>query len=241
MDITLFDLPSRSPLACWSYNPWKTRLILNYKRLSYTTHWIEYTQLASTFSSHGVPPNTQATNSTAEYSCPCIRLANGEYIMDSRAIAHALETLHPEPSLHLDSGYVDRAHDLITNLTKSLAPVLQPLTPELLLNPEGAAYFQATRLKRYGMTLSELAQSPKGGENAWQAAEPAIADLKILLHQHADGPFVLGTTVSYADFILAGFWRYVERLGLLARFLQYDEAFGRQYEACRPWMERDDH
>lgn len=47
--LVLFDLPSKDRCHCWSLNPWKTRLLFNYKGLDYTTEWVEYPDIKSTF------------------------------------------------------------------------------------------------------------------------------------------------------------------------------------------------
>jgi glutathione S-transferase len=56
------------------------------------------------------------------------------------------------------------------------------------------------------------------------------------------GPFFLASGVSYADFVLAGFWRFLEHAdkSVLERTLSMDAAFGKHYKACAPWLERDD-
>lgn len=43
--VVLYDLPSREPCKCWSLNPWKTRLLLNFKGIDYMTEWTEYPDL----------------------------------------------------------------------------------------------------------------------------------------------------------------------------------------------------
>lgn len=47
--VTLYDLPSKDPCRTWSLNPWKTRLILNYKEIEYDTEWTEYPDVAPKF------------------------------------------------------------------------------------------------------------------------------------------------------------------------------------------------
>ena len=70
-EIILYDLPSKDPCKSWSLNPWKTRLVLNYKGLPYKTEWTEYPDLASKFSSLGVPKNT--AEGVPPYTSPCVR------------------------------------------------------------------------------------------------------------------------------------------------------------------------
>ena len=68
--------------------------------------------------------------------------------------------------------------------------------------------------------------------------------LKAELHKHKkdEGPFVLGSQVSYGDFIIASFFESVERVdkAVYDRLVGYDDSFKRLHEGCRPWLERDE-
>ncbi|KAK4541527.1 hypothetical protein LTR36_007973 [Oleoguttula mirabilis] len=221
-----------------------TRLALNYKGLPYKTEWIEYPDIAPKFKSFGIPSHAPGT-SNYEYSVPAIRISGGSYIMESLAIAKALEELQPEPSLHLDNGYTDRVQAVAQKILGALAPIGMPRIPPRLLNPTSERYFRETREKRFGMPLQELAKSDRAGENAWKAAEAPLQELKGILHEHEDGPYVMGERVSFADFILAGLWRFVQILDeggdLFERGMKIDESIPKHYEACKKWLERDDH
>lgn len=48
--------------------------------------------------------------------------------------------------------------------------------------------------------------------------------------------------VSYADFIFVAFLQFLKRLDESAfeRFLGFDEAIGKVYDASKEWLERDD-
>ena len=65
------------------------------------------------------------------------------------------------------------------------------------------------------------------------------------MYKNRDRPYVIGKQVSYADFILAGFWRFAELLDeegdFMGRGMKVDEAFSKHYDACKKWLERDDH
>lgn len=164
--------------------------------------------------------------------------------MDSRNIADALETLQPEPSLQLNSGYVDRMQKAVLDVGGALTPICIPRVPEMLLSERSAEYFQRTRKDRFGMTLDELARSEKGGEAAWENAKPRIKEIITILHEHKDGPYVLGKTLSYADLILAGYWAFLKKLDkggdVFERLMEIDEAFPKHWEACQKFLERDD-
>lgn len=229
-------------LDLWLTDIITARLALNYKNIPYQTQWVEYPDVAPTFKSFGIPPNSAELNPNAEYSIPAARI-EGKYIMDSLSIAQNIEAIQPEPSLHLDSEYISRTQGAVGKLLGQLAPVVMPRVPEMLLNPTSAEYFEETRAKRFGMPLAELAKSDKA-KNAFTNAQPAFEEIKAILHENSGGPYVLGNEPSFADFILAGMWRFVELLDkdgdLYGRIMQYDASFSKHYEACKKWMERVD-
>lgn len=165
--------------------------------------------------------------------------------MDSRAIVSALEDLQPEPSLHLDNGYVDRVHSATTKTVQALGPIVYNRVPGKVLNPVSAAYFRETRAKKFGIALEDLAKSDRAGENAWKAAEEPLSEVKAILHEHGEGPYIMGKQVSFADFVFAGLWRFFEVLDedgdLSGRVMRFDESFPKHHEACKKWLERDDY
>jgi len=243
-EIIIFDLVSKGRCACWSLNPWKTRMALNFKGIPYKTEFVEYPDLKPTLQALGVAPHA-ADAGMMPYTSPTVRLPDGSYQMDSRKIVDKIEALQPEPSLHLDNGYLDRAQNTVLGIWGALTPVAMPRIPEMILPPRSAKYFNETREPRFGMKLTDLAKSDRAGETAWKNAEKPLTELKEILHEHPDGPYVMGQTPSYADFIITGFFKTAEKVDqdgdLFGRLMKFDEAFPKHYEACRKWTERDDH
>jgi len=242
--IILYDLPSRDPLHAWSLNPWKTRLALNYKKIQYMTMWIEYPEIAPTFKQVGIPPNKEGT----PYTIPTIRFpsytsSGAQWVMDSRHIATALEERFPSPSLHLDSPILAKVEALVPKITPAaMAPIIIPRVPRDILNEKSKYYFETTRAERFGMSLDELEKSEKGGENAWENAKPGFKELAELLCE-TEGPFFMGETVSYADFVVVGAFQFMKRAGedIFDRVMKIDPSFPALYEACAAWLKRDDH
>ncbi|CAN8096335.1 unnamed protein product [Discula destructiva] len=233
--IILFDLASKDGKT-WSYNPWKTRFVLNFKRLDYETEWLEYPDLKTRLQPH---------ISAATYTSPTIRHADGRYIMDSAIIAAVIEKDHPSPSLHLDSPYLEHLNEI---LTPQIMPVLRgnytPLVPKRLLNEPSVGYFTREREKRVGMTL-DLLEKTEGGDLGFARAEPLLHQVTGWLKEN-EGPFFMGATISYADFVWAGFLIFFRRIG--------DDKFGHLLEktgdpslhlgllaALEPWSKRDNH
>ena len=236
-EIELFDLPSRKPCAAWSLNPWKTRLVLNYKNIPYKTTWIEYPDIAPTLKGFGLPPNAEGR----PYTVPAVKLPDGRYIMDSIKIAHELEKLYPEPSLHLDSPVLKQVMELLPSCIGPLTGFIMPKVPRNLLNPSSVEYFERTRAEGFGMPLAQL-EKEKGGENVFGEADPGFKKVGQLLRQNG-GPFFQGTTVSYADFVVMGgldFFRRVDN-GLFERVIAMDPSLKELYEAGKEWLARNDH
>ncbi|KAM0261877.1 hypothetical protein ACHAQJ_002080 [Trichoderma viride] len=162
--------------------------------------------------------------------------------MESYAIVKELENLYPEPSLHLHNGYYDRTFTILLDVAINLAPEVVPQIPFSVLNDESIEYYQRTRKERFGMSLEDLLKSDKAGENAWAATKPAIQNLKTLLKENSSGPFIDGGQVSYADFLIAGVFVFLEKVhkDSFERLMSYDECFERHYKACHKWMTQND-
>ncbi|KAF2032582.1 glutathione S-transferas-like protein [Setomelanomma holmii] len=238
--VMFYDLANRQNRG-WSLNPWKTRLVLNYKNIDYKTEWVEYPNLVPYLKSLGIPPNdSTAPGYFAAYSSPAIKYADGTYGMDSWPIAHELERQYPEPSLRLDNPINARVRDHIAKLRTPLEPHLIPRVPVVFLNPESAEYFYRTREAKYGIPLPELERT-KATEDAWEAAKGPAKEVGDWLRENG-GPFFLGQTVSYADFIFLGLLHMIKRIDekYFQRYLELDESFPRFYEASKKWLERDD-
>lgn len=236
-DITLYDIPSKGRRACWTLNPWKTRLALNYKGVAYTTQWVEYPDIAPTLQSLGLGPNPEGT----QYTIPAICFPDGTSMMDSRKIATELEKRFPEPSLHLDAPELAQIEKTVIKGFQSLRPELLPKVPAALLNPTSVEHFERTKKESFGMSLAQV-EKEKGGEAAWKQAEPALQQLGALLKAKG-GPFLLGTTVSYADFIILGMIHFVRRIheDLYQRAIAAEPALKTLYDASAAWLQRDDY
>ncbi|KAL5429153.1 hypothetical protein PMIN04_000395 [Paraphaeosphaeria minitans] len=235
--VILYDLPSKQGTA-WSLNPWKTRMILNYKSIPYTTQWVEYPDLAHTLSSLGISPNPSHRN-PVPYSSPAIKYHNSTLEMDSWVIAHTLEQLYPTPSLNIKEPITAQVRDLVTALSSPLRPFVIPKVPTIL-NPRSASYFLETREVRFGKPLSRVL-AEDATRKCWEEAGKAATELGRLLRKDASGPFFLGAKVSYADFIFVAFLKFLGRVDgeVLERVVGLDEGFVRVYEACKEWSRRD--
>lgn len=213
------------------------RLFLNYKGIDYETKWVEYPDVAPTMKSFGLSPNSEGTL----YTIPAVQLPDGTYMMDSREIATELEHRYPSPSLRLDSPVLKKVEGLITRLREPLVGVFIPKVPAGLLNPPSAEYFERTRAERFGKSLSEMGRD-SDKEKAWAQFEPLLKEMGDILKAEG-GPFALGKTVSYTDFVIVSLLQYSKRVdeAIYERAVAIEPSLRIVYDASKQWLERDDH
>ena len=164
--------------------------------------------------------------------------------MESKKIAIALEQAYPPPdypSAHFEDPIVARVEKARAMTMKYLQATLVPRMPREVLAGADCDYHRGARRKTYGMTLEEY-EAKFGGE-AWQKAAPALQQLVDALKEDPSGPFYLGDTPSYADFLIVGLMEFARCVGggNLERFFQFDESFESLFEACEPWLRRNDY
>jgi len=134
---------------------------------------------------------------------------------------------------------------MIAAATFPLIPVFMPRIPRTVLRPESVEWFEAARAARFGMELDVL-ERVKGGEGAWEKAGPGLDALEELVRGRADGSgggrFVLGSEVSYADFVVVAVLEGFRRIGrdLFERIVEGREGLRGVWEGCGEFLERDD-
>lgn len=160
--------------------------------------------------------------------------------MDSWRIAHELEKRYPTPSLHLDDPVNVKVRDQISAILGPVVMTFLPAVPTLV--PERSQeYFYRTREAAFGKPLSEVhKEALANAEEGWKKAQEPLKETADLLKKH-DGPFFLGESVSYADFIFVAMLYFVKKLSEEAfqKILSFDPAFPKVYEASRQWFTRD--
>nr|POE56855.1 hypothetical protein CFP56_70107 [Quercus suber] len=213
--LVLFDNPSRfGSGTTWSPNVWKCS---------------------------GIEPHKPGT-ALSPYTIPVVRFPDGRYIMESRQIADEIEKLYPEPSAHIDDPVHARVQSAWRGVMMILQAVLVPRMPRECLSGPTIQFHRSSRSITYGMGLEEY-EAQSGGEPCWQAAAPRLKALADILNENQEGPFCLGKTPSYPDFLVAGFLEWCRVLGgdCLQRVYNVDPAFEQLFTACAPWLARNDH
>ncbi|KAI0465706.1 putative glutathione S-transferase [Xylaria cf. heliscus] len=238
--IVLFDLGSSGPKnKAWNSHAWKTRLLLNYKGLDYETEWLEYPNIKPRLQEH-FPRDTNL------YTIPTAIMPDGTYIMDSWDIAKAIEKDYPSPSLHLDSPLREKVEGHMASGRAALQPIHIPNVVRRLLKECNYAYWHETRSQRVGMPLDQFEREHGGDQKPFEAASPHFQAVTAILKENPEGPFFMGSAISYTDFIWAGLLIFYRRIG--------DDVFRSVLEATgdgavhlellgslESWSARDDH
>ncbi|EKJ78558.1 hypothetical protein NXS19_000930 [Fusarium pseudograminearum] len=234
--LVLFDIPSKDGGA-WSLNPWKTRFLLNFKGINYKTEWLEYPDIKATLESH-----ISANPATGTWTIPTVKFPDGTYIMDSAKILERVEKDYPEPSVHKDSPVLAKLFEIMPNIMGALRPIYFTHVPKHILNENSVPYWQETRSEAAGEPLDELYK--RDGEKAWDKAKPHVQDVEALLKENSEGPFFLGKTPSYADFVWGGFLIFMQRNQIIDEVYKISgdaQLHKNVLEALAPWHKRNNH
>ncbi|KAI0551692.1 putative glutathione S-transferase [Xylaria curta] len=239
--IILFDLGSSGPKnTSWNSNSWKTRFLLNYKGLDYETEWLEYPDIKPRLQEHLPDKDIKL------YTIPTAIMTDGTYIMDSWNIAQAIEKENPSPCLHLDSPLREKVERHLISGRAALKPIYVPNVVRRLLKECNHAYWHETRSKLLGMPIDQFEKEHGGDGKPYKAAAPDFQAVTAILNENLEGPFFMGSTVSYTDFLWAGFLIFCRRIGddVFQSVLETTgdaAAHSELLRALEPWSERDDH
>ncbi|KAL0571114.1 hypothetical protein V5O48_010846 [Marasmius crinis-equi] len=214
VEIHLYDIPSKLKDKAWSPNVWKTRYVLNYKKIPYRTIWVEYPEIASACIKIGAPPTDTNDDGSPYYSVPIIYDPNTKKaISDSKSIVIYLESTYPSSpernlipagTWALQRGII---HAIATSALQSLPQFTIPRTASIL-NEGSLAYFLEARKEQFGRPLSEV--EPKGESRAgeWKKIEDGFGIINSWMTEH-NGIFLMGDRVIFADFFIAVFLRWI--------------------------------
>lgn len=161
--------------------------------------------------------------------------------MDSAPIAEFLNTTYPSPAL-LPKTPLCTAIE--TKARSSLGAAFRTsLIPRELhiLSPRAQEYFRRSREAELGQALEALLDG--GKEDAvWKSVGPHMREVGALMGTNsAEGPFLLGAKPCETDFFLVGVMegaRVVDE-GVFERLCGIG-GYRRVWEACKPWMEKND-
>ncbi|KAF8960754.1 hypothetical protein BDZ97DRAFT_1281072 [Flammula alnicola] len=206
MTIIFYDIPSTLPGRGWSPNTWKTRYCLNFKGIPYKTEWIEFPDIEAHCKKFGILPTSQNPDGSPYFTLPAIHdPSTGVYIADSFLIAEYLEKTYPTPSLFpyntlgLQTPFEDTYLGYLDALWSFILPVVC-----VNLNPPSEEYFRRTREQEFGMKLEDLVPKGEKADAEWEKYKDGLGTVDVW-YAKSGGPFLMDDTVSWADFVIAGY------------------------------------
>lgn len=164
--------------------------------------------------------------------------------MESMAINNKIQELYPEPHLPLELDLLEKMTPVNGKVLGPLMYLIMPRVRRNVICEPSKDWFKKDRERRFGAP-EEQYEHEKGGEVAWKAAEPGQEQLSEWLksQKQDQGPFILGSTVTYPDFVLAGRCEFVKLIGedTYDRLVKPVDGLEDLHKACKPWLARNDH
>ena len=121
----------------------------------------------------------------------------------------------------------------------SLVPYLAPIALKTLVAPQDVEWVREDRARRFGTTVQDL-ETEKDPNAAYAGAKPGFEMCRKVLRDHKqdEGPFILGSVPSYADFYLVSTMQMFSQAGkeVFGRFLgEAGPELRELYAACEQW------
>ncbi|KAG8741910.1 hypothetical protein FRC10_002275 [Ceratobasidium sp. 414] len=231
--IIFYDLASTLG-QFWSFNTYKTRLTLNYKGIPYRVQYIRFHEIESTLKVLGVPLPETASRYTLPGGCISqyskhFRLRpvrtviadpssdpDGQptYVCDSFEIAAYLDDKYPAPKYPavlpvatrpLQKIFVDQY--FFTNI-RPLFPFTHPFAIHKFMDEEEREnLYQRLGKERFDPPTEEVAaQKLVEAREKWEEFGQALE-----LNNNS-GPFVMGGTITFADFAVGGIFDFLHKI-----------------------------
>jgi glutathione S-transferase len=237
--IVFYDIIARSPVEkhCFSPNPWKARLALNFKHLEYSTTWVALPDIAQVRRSLNVPPCRKFADGTDFYTLPIIEdPATESLVGDSFDIAVYLQKTYPDsgdgdlfPPQELDyipsydhpmlvpltecrdSGFPHYAKFNV-NIDAAFTAHVQLMVLDMPFDIATAEDSKQLFIKRAGVTSWEdFALVGEARHKLFSSFRDMLGGLAKLYLRDPRGPYILGSRPTYADFIVGGWLQMISR------------------------------
>jgi glutathione S-transferase len=198
------------------------RFALNYKKVPYTTVWVQYGDIQTVSKEIGATTADKRPTGEPRYTLPAIRIpATGEVIADSAKIIAYLEEKYPERPL-IPAGTLEQQLAFSDQVFGAIGPVstypqhttVQPsgrssCQPQdmlgfvggigySLMSPSSGAAFE--RLVRSIDNGPPFAERPPPPPEAWTRVQEGFSRLAQLCGTHK---YAFGDHITYADFLAA--------------------------------------
>ncbi|KAG8680917.1 hypothetical protein FRC11_001823 [Ceratobasidium sp. 423] len=215
--IIFYDLVSAKGTS-FSPNPYKTRLSLNHKGLPYRVEYIAFPDIESRMKELGVTP---VSDTHPCYTLPVIADPSSDpngkptYVSDSFKIAIYLDEKYPAPQYPaiFAPGTRSLQHMILTQYFPTISACMGPVFIPNILH-----LVDARSVEYLNRTIGELLQplpDDVAAQKWGEAHEKFVAFTKsVQLNDGTEdgGPFIMGKTVSFLDFIVGGFVQWIKKI-----------------------------
>ncbi|KXX76310.1 hypothetical protein MMYC01_205323 [Madurella mycetomatis] len=217
-------------------NPWKARYALNFKRVEYSTQWVQMTEISKVRRGLGLPACRKFADGSDFYTLPILTDSKtGSAVGDSFDIANYLQNTFPDagagdlfPPQQLNFvcpgslGYVplsERNDDVHADYAQFNSNVDMAFTLHAQLMGHGMrwdpAYEDAIKaefMRRAGVTSwDDLGIHGEARDKLKASLRDTLRDLAAMFQRDTAGPFMLGNQPSYADIIVGGWLRMMSK------------------------------
>ncbi|EEU36273.1 uncharacterized protein NECHADRAFT_52941 [Fusarium vanettenii 77-13-4] len=267
--IVLYDIAHKPPVeeSCCSPNPWKGRFALNFKGVPYSMKWVGLPDISRVRQGFELPAGRKLADGSDFYTLPILEdPATGVKLGDSFDIAVWLQQTYPDsgagdlfPEQTLDFTFVplfDFPAPLSeqsdggfpeylrfnTNVDTAFSSHVPLMVENMPLDPATAEQSKAEFVRRSGLkSWDDFMLSPEARTGILASFKNMLGDLAKLYTKNADGPFLLGQKVSYADFIV-GAWLRMSMITLPKSEWEdvkswHDGVFGKLHDALDKYAE----
>ncbi|KAG8962094.1 hypothetical protein FRC03_004577 [Tulasnella sp. 419] len=215
--LILYDIKSVLNPMPWSPNVWKTRLVLNYKKIPYRTVWLSYPEIEPTLKSLGFGPSAVNRHGREFYTLPAIADPSKDggpptKIVDSHSIAEYLDKVYPQKRIIPDgtAGFHTLfIKEMQTNVLPHFIQLVVPVV-NLHLDEPGQEYFESTRRPLFNnLPLKEVNRGEEARKPYYDALKKEFDLLDKWYAKNLEGDFFMGKEISYADMLLVAYFAWI--------------------------------
>ncbi|PFH48510.1 hypothetical protein AMATHDRAFT_76671 [Amanita thiersii Skay4041] len=211
--IIFLDFPSKIVGGPWNPNTWKVRYMLNFKGIPYKTEWVEFTEIAGKCKEMGIPPSGTNPDGSPSYTLPSIYDTDAKVgVSESHRIAEYLDKAFPSTPTVIPKGTEALVNVFVEKWDVNIQALWQfgiPATLKVIDHPPSHEYFNITRSAAFGKDLKTWTPT---GPVRYVALKELKDGLNVLdqWFLKSGGPFIMGDTPSFPDFVVGGFMKWAE-------------------------------
>lgn len=176
--------------------------------------WLEYPEIKPFYEQNSLTPTTSRVikgTTTPVSTLPVIMDPNtNRFITDSFAIAQYLDEQYPDTPKVLPHGTAALNYVFQTAFSDATRGTIKlgMFKGAQMLNPESKEYYIRTRAEQFGAPWEQFAPPEKRKEQ-WNELR-AACDTADGWYVKSSGQFILGDAPCYADFMVAGRFKWIQ-------------------------------